>query len=674
MARSWTIPLLVAALSTLAGGCEQSARPESEDASGGDAGPPLGCMFDLDGDSILDAHEGSDDPDGDGRSSSIDEDSDGDGALDRLEAGDRDCASPPIDTDSDGIPDFLDRDGNGDYVEDGPQHDRDTDADGVRDAIDLDVDGDTLQNEHERGPGPEARDRDDDGTPDVHDLDSDSDGIPDRDEAGDLDPATPPIHCAREEAGGDGAFDASDLDRDDDGLADGEELAWGTNPCAPDTDSDGLGDLLEHAYERTHCADRVSGIGCGCASSASCSIPPDAIVVALAFGEAPIERTIEVAVSTRRADVFFALDTTASMDGTLANIQSTISRPATGIVARVTETIPDAWFGLGQIEDFPFSSYGGAGDTPFRLELEMSASPRAITMELHGGGDGPEAHVEALYRIVTGLPERWSWAGMTHAIPDYRGDCVIGRWGAPCFREGALPVIVLFTDVCSHMGPRDDDLVACGDYFGIAPSPIGWDETIAQLENRSVTFVGVNAAEAIMCAGTPSAGGTSPCWFLHSVARETGSVDVGGDPLVFDLPDDSTSGVFIDTIAAAIDAAATRVRRDVDAQVRDDRIGPGARRFVASIGPACDGATPCWLAPLGTPHEEAVVRYDAASFSGVVPGTRLLFRVRLANALELGGSTALVARAEIEFRADRAEVIATHEIIAAVPADDGIMR
>jgi len=61
----------------------------------------------------------------------------------------------------------------------------------------------------------------------------------------------------------------------------------------------------------------------------------------------------------------------------------------------------------------------------------------------NGGADGPESQVESLYQIATG-------EGLGSWVPAYAGpDCV----GAPCFREGALPIIVMFTDAPMHNGP-----------------------------------------------------------------------------------------------------------------------------------------------------------------------------------------------------------------------------
>ena len=112
-------------------------------------------------------------------------------------------------------PDF-DRDGISNYIEcpegppfDGSVHCRDTDGDGVPDIRDTDSDQDTILDAYEAVCTPDNDFDDDqfpcnsdayapetaitDDVPDYRDLDSDGDGVFDLVEAGDQDPATPPV-------------------------------------------------------------------------------------------------------------------------------------------------------------------------------------------------------------------------------------------------------------------------------------------------------------------------------------------------------------------------------------------------------------------------------------------------------------------------------------------------
>jgi len=206
---------------------------------------------DPDDDTIVTAHEGDDDPDGDGLAAFEDPDSDGDGLPDRFEAGDRDPATFPVDSDGDRVPDFLDLDSDGNGREDDWDGRGDRDGDGIPNHADVDDDGDGVEDIVELGAGP-ARDTDGDGTPDFRDVDSDGDGIDDAFEAR---CAFVPALCDTDE---DGAPDLWDLDSDGDGFPDSTEA--GPGGMAPrDTDQDGTpdfrdldsdGDGLEDARER----------------------------------------------------------------------------------------------------------------------------------------------------------------------------------------------------------------------------------------------------------------------------------------------------------------------------------------------------------------------------------------------------------------------------------------
>lgn len=186
--------------------------------------------IDDDNDGILDSletdSEGNDiDTDGDGIVDRLDLDSDNDSIPDSIEArgnlqidtnlngivddlvdedgnGLADVITDfetVVDTDEDGIPDFQDRDSDGDGIydlkESNPANSGQLDGnnDGVIDSVtDIDGDGlkDSVDTSIENGTAANATapvDTDGDGTPDIRDLDSDDDGIPDALENGDYD-------------------------------------------------------------------------------------------------------------------------------------------------------------------------------------------------------------------------------------------------------------------------------------------------------------------------------------------------------------------------------------------------------------------------------------------------------------------------------------------------------
>ncbi len=180
---------------------------------------------DLDDDGIPNIGEVGDDPenpidsDGDGLPDYLDPDSDNDGIPDEVEAGN---PNNPIDSDGDGLPDYRDPDSDNDGIPDeveagNPSNPRDSDGDGLPDYRDPDSDNDGIPDEVEAGDDPENPiDSDGDGKPDYRDPDSDNDGLPDEDEVG-SDPDDPV------DSDGDGTPDYQDPDSDNDGVPDGND-------------------------------------------------------------------------------------------------------------------------------------------------------------------------------------------------------------------------------------------------------------------------------------------------------------------------------------------------------------------------------------------------------------------------------------------------------------------
>lgn len=710
------------ALATIACG---NAPPASTPDGGAPDGSVVRCTpaDDVDGDLVSSEDEGTGDLDGDGRSNATDDDSDADGRSDRDEAGDLSCATPPVDTDRDGVPDLLDLDSNADGRPDAEQLESDVDGDEVVDAYDGDVDGDGIANAIEVGEGSVAADTDVDATPDVfdldsdgdtigdaqegaldtdadsvpafRDLDSDADGVSDAIEAGDDDLSTVPVSCAAEvdpvtgEVSDDHTADFLDVDSDNDGLGDGQETALGTDRCDLDSDDDGVGDVFEGAYVSVHCPDGPTAPGaehCDCASNASCSIPDEDYYLVLPFDGPLVTRTLEFGTEIRSADVFFLLDTTGSMTGTLENAKDTVTEPVTGLVDRIRETIPDTWFGGGQHDDLPFATWGAPpSDVAFGLATRMTDVDSDVqdaigAITLHSGIDPPEAQVVALHAIFTGEGADYEYRGplggvQTYSLPSYGDLCSDGRWGAACFRAGALPIVVHFTDRCAHNGPPGEDLVHCPAYTGVTPPPPTWTQTVAAMNLHGARYVGVNAG-ATSCEGPTMPRGDSACYLMRRTAEETRSVDLDGRALVYDLPNESSREEFVDTIVSAIDTIARRVPFDVSTAVRAEPSPlADAARFVRNRTPGCDAAPaidPCWAPPTGVPPNEAVAGTDLSTFYGVVPGTRVTFVVGFRNDFFEGTHRSELFIAHIEVRTGTA-VLDEREVYVVVPARSGVL-
>jgi hypothetical protein len=319
----------------------------------------------------------------------------------------------------------------------------------------VDADSDTISDFDETATL--MRDTDGDGTPDSMDTDSDNDGITDAMEAGDGDVMTPPV-----DSDGDGVPDFRDLDSDNDGLTDADERTRGTSPTLRDTDGDGESDAVEVAGGSDP-LDPLSTVGGS--GDFTFDLEP---------GGMARTDTLTFEPRIQRADVFFLVDTTGSMGGTITGLRTSLSTLVTSIRAE----IPDTAFGVGRHDDFPVAGYGSAssGDVPFGLIQRVTTNMTDITtgvagLTLHGGNDGPESQIEGLYQAATGLGFR-SAAGAVWTPPFVgatgfdatRGHGMIGGGG---FRMDALPIIILATDITFHRKWGDnvrsgDRLTWCG--------------------------------------------------------------------------------------------------------------------------------------------------------------------------------------------------------------------
>ncbi|MFT6370035.1 MAG: hypothetical protein ACJAWH_001118, partial [Maribacter sp.] len=128
------------------------------------------------------------DTDGDGVYDYLDIDDDGDGILDITEDSNTDGDNNPetnaTDTDSDGVPDYLDIDSDNDGLLDNLESQN---FHNFKHKTGIDTDGNGLDDVYESYPGSGQgivlNDRDGDGYPNHLDIDTDNDGIPDNIEA-----------------------------------------------------------------------------------------------------------------------------------------------------------------------------------------------------------------------------------------------------------------------------------------------------------------------------------------------------------------------------------------------------------------------------------------------------------------------------------------------------------
>lgn len=515
----------------------------------------------------------------------------------------------------------------------------------IRCETNTDADGDGIFDEFETND-----DFDGDGIPNYMDTDSDGDGYSDSDEHG------TDNGCSAIDTDGDGHLDFLDLDADGDGLSDEEErTTYFTDPLNDDTDGDGFTDLAEVATGRDP-------------ADPSSRVPDEAFYVVLPYLDDAVERELVFGTQVRKADVFFMVDSTGSMGGEISNLVSGLDT----IVAEMRASLTDVGVGFGQ-----FAGFGGAGETcvlgictpddgpdgdvPFELVQTITTDDTvmrsAVTMleARTMSGAGTASSAEAIYQAATGegiLP----WVDMQRcpAYPDEESS----RYGYPCFRPGALPVMVVLTDTGSRNGPGSSTT----DYDPSLYSPPGtrgphtYEETLSAVMGIGGRVIGIISG---MESGDPD--GQFDTW-----ARETGTVDAGGSPIRFNISENGSGldGRVVDAIRLLAEETPQDISADViDGEDRPSEIGPvDAGDFVKAI-------TPVSIYTGGVSHDcPDATLCDDTRFFDVTPGATVTFNVRFRNDFQEPRSFAQVFLAEIVVLGNGVAELDSREVIIVVPA------
>ncbi|HEY4176363.1 MAG TPA: hypothetical protein VGM90_06010 [Kofleriaceae bacterium] len=527
---------------------------------------------DADGDMISDVDEGRaqlTDTDGDGTPDYLDEDSDNDSIPDYREAGDLALDTAPVDNDQDGVADFRDTDsdnngrsdqldGMDDIDDDGvaafadtdddgdalpdvleigvnPLVPTDTDGDGTPDFADTDSDNDTILDLYEG-----ADDYDGDGLPNYRDIDSDGDCIGDRAEARGSSPA---------DSDGDGHSDFLDRDSDNDGVpdvaedenCDGNVSAGESSALVTDSDGDGVSDLVETAA------------GTDPANAASNPRANGDFVFEVPYQkpQLPISSDLDFSTKLQAVDLYVMLDRSGSMATEITSIKANLSTVVRNVACPPLGTgtpgncIPDLWAGAATI------GYQGGGANAFQNWVDIQPNPNfsVVPTSEVSGTNSMEPLTFASYAAVTGqgganfsmgsVPARATCTGSPAANAGFM------TFGYPCFRKGALPVVLLATD---------EPPLGVGDTFATP----AWSTVVKpQFANTGAKLVGI--------LGDGLSGSTAAD--LQQMARDTGAVDAmnGNAPLVFNGSGSSAAAA----IQTGIITLANGLPLDLDARTSD---------------------------------------------------------------------------------------------------------
>ncbi len=367
----------------------------------------------------------------------------------------------------------------------------------------------------------------------------------------------------------------------------------------------------------------------GVSNSAVGNVTPLSIKESLADG-ANFHQTVTITLPgsgglTNMVDVFLLFDDTGSF-----TFNSPIVRGAfPTIMTSLQTSLPgvDLGFGVGRFEEYAnFASEYSTG-RPFVLNQPIVASDTpgyqaaiqaALDRTAPGyGGDGPETDIEALYQLVTGIgfdgnnngtvtDSGAAGLGSTQLTPGNSGDvpsfasytadtsagtvAADGSIGGGGFRPGALPVILLATDIGFAYQPQGETSVTG---LGGVTLPVS---DLTQNSRASTPFssgaglqetvTGLNALGALVIGlGTNPGANVDPRQGLEALSKLTGATNqttttiangtldpiAPGDPFYFQISSGFATSV-ASGVTSAIQNAVTNVAMNITVQASDPRV------------------------------------------------------------------------------------------------------
>lgn len=367
----------------------------------------------------------------------------------------------------------------------------------------------------------------------------------------------------------------------------------------------------------------------GTSNPASGLVTPDSITVSLAEGASHRE-TVSITLPdtgslTDMVDVFLLFDDTGSfvsnspiVRGAFPDIMATLQAASPGT---------NFGFGVGRFEEYANFGAEYASGRPFILNQPIVASSTdgyvaAIQAALNRttpgyGGDGPETGIEALYQLVTGrgfdgndngtvLDSGPAGPASTQLTPGSSGDVpsfasfvadvtngvlpAAGTVGGAGFRSGALPIVLLATDIGVAYQPKGETVIVGAGGVALPASRLtqqsrattpygsgaGLQETITALNALGALVIGL---------GTNPDAAVDPRQQLEAISALTGAVNrsdatiangttdaiAPGDPLYFQIATGFASSV-AGGITQAIQNAVTNVAVDIEVRASDPRV------------------------------------------------------------------------------------------------------
>ncbi len=203
--------------------------------------------------------------------------------------------------------------------------------------------------------------------------------------------------------------------------------------------------------------------------------------------------TVDVFADIPEVDVYLLIDATPTLAEEIAVLQAEILN----IISDVRTSFPNAQFGLGLYREYPLAPLAAAhSQAPYHHILdftddEVLMQTAVSTLNTVQNGTLASAATQGLYSVASGL-------GLGDMVPN-RGSCPNGPGadiGYPCFRDGALHVVMNISDSEVFNGPRLTDGSQYDDE-GFLPGDIPGADTLPPVEMFPELFEADTAALAL---------------------------------------------------------------------------------------------------------------------------------------------------------------------------------